>query len=163
LKTRIKHFKESDTDREIVPLGLASEERLTLMASIMMVAEDEATGHVKSVYEAIRTTLNIDFVPNMYKIMATNPAYLAVTWDKIKAVMHQPGQLDTLTKDIIALTVSMMSGCDYCITVYTAAVRNLGLNDEAIVEIMAVVDLFNGLNRFNISAQVEPDEKPWFG
>jgi AhpD family alkylhydroperoxidase len=95
--------------------------------------------------------------------MATNPAYLAATWDKIKAVMHRPGQLDTLTKDIIALTVSMMSGCDYCISVYTAAVRNLGLDDEAIIEIMAVVDLFTGLNRFNIGAQVEPDEKPWFG
>ena len=133
------------------------------MASITMVAEDEATGQVRSVYEEIRQTLNIDFVPNMYKVMATNPAYLAATWDKIKAVMHQSGQLDTKTKDIIALTVSMMSGCDYCISVYTAAVRALGLNDAAIVEIMAVVDLFSGLNRFNISAQVEPDAKPWFG
>jgi uncharacterized peroxidase-related enzyme len=133
------------------------------MASIAMVTEDEATGQVNSVHEEIRKTLNIDFVPNMYRVMATNPAYLAATWDKIKAVMHQPGQLDTLTRDIIALTVSMMSGCDYCISVYTAAVRNLGLDDEAIVEILAVVDLFVGLNRFNISAQVEPDEKPWFG
>jgi uncharacterized peroxidase-related enzyme len=133
------------------------------MASIAMVTEDEATGQVNSVHEEIRKTLNIDFVPNMSRVMATNPAYLAATWDKIKAVMHQPGQLDTLTRDIIALTVSMMSGCDYCISVYTAAVRNLGLDDEAIVEILAVVDLFVGLNRFNISAQVEPDEKPWFG
>jgi AhpD family alkylhydroperoxidase len=133
------------------------------MTSIAMVAEDEARGQVRSVYEEIRETLNIDFVPNMYKVMAINPAYLAATWDKIKAVMHQPCQLDTMTKDIIALTVSMMSGCDYCISVYTAAVRNLGLGDEAIGEIIAVVDLFSGLNRFNISAQVEPDEKPWFG
>jgi AhpD family alkylhydroperoxidase len=133
------------------------------MASVAMVAEDEAISQVKAVYDEIRQTLNIDFVPNMYKVMATNPAYLAATWEKIKAVMHRPGQLDTLTRDIIALTVSMMSGCDYCISVYTAAVRNLGLNNEAIVEIIAVVDLFNGLNRFNISAQVEPDAKPWFG
>ncbi len=133
------------------------------MASIAMIAEDEATGQVKAVYEEIRHTLNIDFVPNMYKVMATNPAYLAATWDKIKAVVHRSGQLDTKTKDIIALTVSMMSGCDYCISVYTAAVRHLGLDDAAIVEIMAVVDLFSGLNRFNISAQVQPDEKSWFG
>ncbi len=36
-------------------------------------------------------------------------------------------------------------------------------DDKAILEIMTVVDLFSGLNRFNISLQVEPDEKPWYG
>src|SRR5574342_275708 len=72
-------------------------ERLAKMASVAMVAEDETTDPVRSLYEEIRRTLNIDFVPNMYKVMATNPAYLAATWDKIKTVMHRPGQLDTLT------------------------------------------------------------------
>jgi alkylhydroperoxidase family enzyme len=42
-------------------------------------------------------------------------------------------------------------------------VRRLGLDDEAIVELMAVVDLFIGLNHFNTGMQVEPDEKPWHG
>lgn len=133
------------------------------MASIKLIPEEEATGKVKEVYEEIMVKLGIDFVPNMYKTMAHNPGYLETTWNKVKAIMHDPGKLDSLTKDIIALTVSVMSGCDYCISVYTAAVRNLGLDDEAILEIMTVVDLFSGLNRFNISLQVEPDEKPWYG
>ncbi len=133
------------------------------MTSIKMIAETEATGKVKDIYEEIMETLGIDFVPNMYKTMASNPGYLEATWNKVKAIMHESGKLDRLTKDIIALTVSVMNGCDYCITVYTAAVRNLGLDDEAILEIMTVVDLFSGLNRFNISLQVEPDEKPWYG
>jgi alkylhydroperoxidase family enzyme len=47
--------------------------------------------------------------------------------------------------------------------VHTAAVRHLGLDDEAILELMTVVDLFSGLNKFNAGLQVEPDEKPWFG
>ncbi len=133
------------------------------MTSIKMIAETEATGKVKDIYEEIMEMLGIDFVPNMYKTMASNPGYLEATWNKVKAIMHEPGKLDRLTQDIIALTVSVMNGCDYCITVYTAAVRNLGLDDEAILEIMTVVDLFSGLNRFNISLQVEPDEKPWYG
>jgi len=133
------------------------------MTSIKMIAETEATGKVKDIYEEIMETLGIDFVPNMYKTMASNLGYLEATWNKVKAVMHESGKLDRLTQDIIALTVSVMNGCDYCITVYTAAVRNLGLDDEAILEIMTVVDLFSGLNRFNISLQVEPDEKPWYG
>jgi AhpD family alkylhydroperoxidase len=82
---------------------------------------------------------------------------------KVKAIMHEDGKLDSLTRDIIALTVSVMNGCDYCISVYTAAVQNLGMDDEAILELMSVVVLFSGLNKFNSGLQVEPDGKPWFG
>jgi AhpD family alkylhydroperoxidase len=128
-----------------------------------MIPEEEAAGKVKQVYEEIMGKLAIDFVPNMYKTMAHNPAYLETTWNKVKAVMHEDGQLDSLTRDIIALTVSVMNGCDYCISVYTAAVQNLGMDDEAILELMSVVDLFSGLNKFNSGLQVEPDGKPWFG
>jgi alkylhydroperoxidase/carboxymuconolactone decarboxylase family protein YurZ len=83
------------------------------MASIEMVAEIEATGQVKAVYEDIMTTHGIDFVPNMYKVMAAKPEYLAANWNKIKAVMQAPGKLDKLTKEIIAVAVSAVMGCDY--------------------------------------------------
>jgi alkylhydroperoxidase family enzyme len=42
-------------------------------------------------------------------------------------------------------------------------VRNLGLDDEAVTELMAVVDLFSGFNNLLKGLQVEPDEKPWYG
>jgi alkylhydroperoxidase family enzyme len=42
-------------------------------------------------------------------------------------------------------------------------VRKLGLDDEGIVELMAVVDLFSGFNRLLSGLQVELDEKPWYG
>jgi len=40
-------------------------------------------------------------------------------------------------------------------------VRKLELDDEAVLEIMAVVDLFSGYNKLMDGLQVEPDEKPW--
>jgi len=83
------------------------------MASPKMVPEDEATGRVKELYDEIRETLGIDFVPNMYKVMAPNPAYLEANWNKIQAVMKRPGKLDPLTKEIIAVAVSAVSGCKY--------------------------------------------------
>jgi alkylhydroperoxidase/carboxymuconolactone decarboxylase family protein YurZ len=83
------------------------------MASAKMIPEEEATGRVKELYEEIREGLGIDFVPNMYKAMAPNPAYLEANWNKIKTVMKQPGQLDPLTKEIIAVAVSAVSGCEY--------------------------------------------------
>ncbi len=133
------------------------------MASVEMIEEEAATGKVKKVYDDIKESLGIDFVPNMYKTMARNPAYLEASWTKIRAVMSVQGKLDDLTKDIIALTVSTMNGCRYCIEVYTGAVRKNGLDDEGLTEVAAVIDVFNGLNKFNTGLDVEMDEKPWYG
>jgi alkylhydroperoxidase/carboxymuconolactone decarboxylase family protein YurZ len=83
------------------------------MASIEMIAETEATGKVKAVYQDIMETHGIDFVPNMYKVMAAKPHYLEANWHRIKAIMQEPGKLDKLTKEIIAVAVSAVSGCDY--------------------------------------------------
>ncbi len=133
------------------------------MAIIRMVEENEASGVVRDVYQDIKSTLGIDFVPNMYKAMANDADYLASSWNKIQAVMGGTGELDSLTKDIIALTVSVMSSCDYCIGVYMAAVRHGGLDDQAILELLAVVDTYRGLNQLTIGLQLEPDERPWYG
>ncbi len=83
------------------------------MASIRMIPEEEATGKVKETYEEIKAQLGIDFVPNLYKAMAVKPEYLQANWNKVKAVMVQTGKLDRLTKEIIAVAVSAVSGCDY--------------------------------------------------
>ncbi len=83
------------------------------MATIKMVAEDEAAGKVKDIYEDIKSRLGIDFVPNLYKVMASKPDYLEANWNKVKAVMIETGKLDRLTKEIIAVTVSAVLGCQY--------------------------------------------------
>ncbi len=133
------------------------------MASVEMIEVEAATGKVKEIYNDIKESLGIDFVPNMYKTMARNPAYLEASWNKISAVMGEQHQLDNLTKAIIALTVSTMNGCSYCIEVYTGAVRKYGLDDDGLTEVAAVIDLFNGLNKFNTGLDIEMDEQPWYG
>lgn len=84
------------------------------MATIKMIEENEAAGKIKIIYNDIKESLGIDFVPNMYKIMAHSPDYLETTWIKTKAIMHgEKGKLDTLTKEIIAVAVSATMGCRY--------------------------------------------------
>ncbi len=83
------------------------------MASIEMIPEEEASGRVQELYEDIRATLGIDFVPNMYRAMAANPSFLDAKWSQVKAVMAAEGKLDRLTKEIIAVAVSAVTGCDY--------------------------------------------------
>ncbi len=41
--------------------------------------------------------------------------------------------------------------------------QKLGLDDEAVVELMAVVDLMSGYNKLMEGLRVEADEKPWYG
>lgn len=83
------------------------------MASINLISEEEATGKVKEIYEQIKSQLGIDFVPNLYKAMAANPDYLEANWNRVKAIMVKKGKLDRLTKEIIAVAVSAVNGCDY--------------------------------------------------
>ena len=83
------------------------------MASVKMVSEEEASGRVKEIYDEIKSTLGIDFVPNLYRVMASKPAFLEANWNKVKAVMVEPGKLDRLTKEAVAVAVSAVNGCDY--------------------------------------------------
>jgi alkylhydroperoxidase family enzyme len=78
-----------------------------------MIEEAEATGKVKQIYGEIKESLGIDFVPNMYKVMAHKPDFLEANWNKTKTVMHEEGKLDRLAKEIIAVAVSAVIGCEY--------------------------------------------------
>ena len=83
------------------------------MASVKLIPEDEATGKVKALYDEIKAELGIDFVPNLYKAMAANPAYLEANRRKEKAIMSESTRLDALTKEIIAVAVSAVNACHY--------------------------------------------------
>jgi alkylhydroperoxidase/carboxymuconolactone decarboxylase family protein YurZ len=82
------------------------------MTLLSTVSDAEATGKVKEVYEDIKATKGIDIVPKFWQSLAHNPDHLEATWQKLKVVMR-PGKLDLLTKEIIALAVSITNNCEY--------------------------------------------------
>ena len=82
------------------------------MALYRTVSPAEATGKVKAVYDDIMATKEIDFIPNFWLALSNNPDHLEATWQKLKTVM-KPGKLDALTKEIIALAVSVTNNCAY--------------------------------------------------
>lgn len=114
---------------------------------------------MKAVFEDIKATKKIDRVPNIWRALATNPEHLELCWTRLKAIMR-PGKIDLLTKEIIALAVSVTNGCNYCINSHTAATQKLGLDDEMLGEVLAVVGLFNQMNKLADAYQVEPDILP---
>ena len=126
------------------------------MAQISMVAESDAPAKVKGIYEEIKKTIGIPMVPNLFKAMGGNPDYLEATWNQFKSVMG-PGELTRREKELVALAVSATNNCKYCIYAHTAALRGLGLSEKGILELMAVVGLFNNFNKFVDGLLIEPD------
>jgi AhpD family alkylhydroperoxidase len=129
------------------------------MATVKLVPEDDPNPIVQRVFADIKATKKIERVPNIWRALATHPAHLELCWSRLKAIM-QPGKVDLLTKEIIALAVSATNGCRYCINSHTAATQKLGLDMEGLGEVLAVVGLFNQMNKLADAYQVEPDILP---
>lgn len=126
------------------------------MVAVSMPDEDQATGVVREIFADIRKTFGIPFVPKLFKVMAHHPAYLKASWERVKVIMG-PGLIERKTKEMIAVAVSAVNGCDYCVGAHTAALRGMGTGDAELVELLAVVDLFSGFNKMLEGLQVTPD------
>jgi AhpD family alkylhydroperoxidase len=129
------------------------------MSTVRLVDENTDHPKVRAIFADIKATKRIDRVPNIWRALATHPEHLELCWTRLKAIMS-PGKLDMLTKEIIALAVSVTNGCDYCINAHTAAAQKLGLDNEKLGEALAVVGLYNQMNRLADAYQVEPDILP---
>jgi AhpD family alkylhydroperoxidase len=134
-------------------------------ATVRLVPEEAATGKVAEVYRDIRKTKDLDGVPNFWRALATNADHLEMVWTRLKSLMHpkeagREARLDPRTREIIALAVSVTNGCAYCINSHTAALQKLGMDEESLGEVMAIVGLFNSTNALADGYQVEPDVLP---
>jgi alkylhydroperoxidase family enzyme len=82
------------------------------MAIVKLVDENCEDPTVRRVFADIKATKKIDRVPNIWRALATHPEHLELCWTRLKAIMR-PGKVDMLTKEIIALAVSVTNGCHY--------------------------------------------------
>jgi AhpD family alkylhydroperoxidase len=120
---------------------------------------------VAEIFADIRRTKQIDFVPALWRTLATNPVELDLVWTMLKSVMHpesigRRSSLDPIVREAIALAVSATNGCSYCVNSHTAAVRKLGGSTEMVGEVLAIAGLFNMTNALADGYQVEPDVLP---
>jgi AhpD family alkylhydroperoxidase len=122
-----------------------------------IVTDDMADERVTAVYSDIRETRNTDFINNLWRVLANDPAALETTWDEIKRVMG-PGELSPMIKDLIYIAVSTTNNCTYCVRSHTASAKAKGATDEMLLELQAVTALANKTNRIAIGMQVPVDE-----
>ena len=123
-----------------------------------LVEYKDASPEVRAVFDDIMTTRQTDWINNFWKALARDPVTLKRTWESIKQIMA-PGALDTLSKEMIYVAVSVTNQCGYCIASHTAGARKKGMSDAMFAELMAVVGMANETNRLAAGYQVEIDEQ----
>lgn len=122
---------------------------------VKLVSNEEASPEVKQLFEQIEKQMG--FIPPTMRAMANKPEYLKLFLQKSQVAMG-PGKIDSKTKLFVALTVSILNNCEMCITTYTKKLKEAGVTDEEIVELLSVIDLMSGLNHFNNGLMIKPTE-----
>jgi AhpD family alkylhydroperoxidase len=121
-----------------------------------LVQYEDASADVRAVYDDIKRTRGVPDINNFWKGLATHPPTLKRTWESLKEVMA-PGALDSVTKEMLYLAVSITNGCGYCIASHGAAARKAGMTEEMWGELLAIVGMANETNKLAFALQVPID------
>ena len=127
------------------------------MTTVRQPLDPEADPRVKAVFDDIRATRKTDFVNNLWRTLAFDPALLEATWSEVKGLMATPTQLDPLVKEMVYVAVSIANGCGYCVHSHTTAARARGMTDAQHAELLAIVSLAGKTNHLATGLQVPVD------
>ena len=89
---------------------------------------ETATGQAQRLLKGVENKLG--FAPNIMRTMANSPAVLQGYLDFSGALSK--GHLSPGFREQIALTVSEINGCRYCLAAHSAIGQTVGLSEEAI-------------------------------
>ena len=89
---------------------------------------ETATGQAQRLLKGVESKLG--FAPNIMRTMANSPAVLQGYLDFSGALSK--GRLPPKFREQIALTVSEVNDCRYCLAAHSAIGRTVGLSEEAI-------------------------------
>ena len=121
------------------------------------ISEKKAPIKVKKIFNKIKKERKIKVIPNFWRTIANDLETLERTWNSLQQIMRK-GSLDSLTKELIYVAVSMTNSCEYCIRSHTLAAKKKGMTDKMLKELISVVGMANETNRLVESYQVEIDK-----
>lgn len=127
------------------------------MSTVQRPADPESDPRVKAVFDDIRQTRGSEFINNLWRYLAFNPALLENTWRDVKLVMATPSSLDPMTKELIYTAVSIANACPYCVHSHTAAARAKGMTDAQYAEFLSIVSLAARTNHLLNGIQIPVD------
>jgi AhpD family alkylhydroperoxidase len=127
------------------------------MPTVKLIEYEDASPEVKAVYDDIMATRQVDWINNVWKALAVQPAMLKMVWDNVREAT-KPGAIDAVTKEMIYVAISATNGCEYCINSHTAAARKKGMTDEMHSELLALIGVANQTNALLNALNLEVDK-----
>ena len=127
------------------------------MSIFKSTSEKNVKRKVKKIFNDIKKTRKITKIPNFWKSLAHNSDNLERTWNNLKQIMKN-GALDSVTKELIYVAVSITNSCEYCIKSHTFAAKKKGATDQMLKEMIDVVGIANQNNKLVESYQVQVDK-----
>jgi len=91
------------------------------MAWIEVVPPDEASGELRAAYEEIRERRGK--LSNIMAIQSLNPKMIGPHLDLYMAIMFERSGLSRGEREMVAVRVSVMNGCAYCVRHHAEALR----------------------------------------
>ena len=98
------------------------------MSRIPAINPDHATGQAQRLLHGVESKLG--FAPNIMRTMANSPAVLQGYLEFSNALTK--GNFSPKFREQIALAVSEVNDCQYCLTAHSAIGQSVGLSEEAI-------------------------------
>ena len=95
------------------------------MSRIPAIDPASATGNVKTMLDGVQKGLGV--TPNMFRVAAQSPAALEALTAFFGSVGK--GRINARTREAIALTVSEIDRCDYCLSAHSLLGKGAGLGE----------------------------------
>jgi uncharacterized peroxidase-related enzyme len=109
-----------------------------ILTYIKVIDECDADGELKLVYERIRSTRGK--LSNIMKIQSLMPETMIKHLELYLAIMFSETNLTREEKEILAVVVSTVNGCEYCIKHHSEALNHYWKNEERLKRFITILD-----------------------
>ncbi|MSO94145.1 MAG: carboxymuconolactone decarboxylase family protein [Rhodospirillales bacterium] len=120
---------------------------------------EETNEALCSIFGDIRKAYGNREPEDIYRLMGHDPAYLKASWDRIRRCFFDEGRLGLRTKHMVAFGVAATNSSDYGTQIYSRRLKELGVSDPEMTELLLVIDLACGYNRYVQGLLVATGEK----
>lgn len=101
----------------------------TTHVRVPLVAEDQADGRLAELYDEIKKSTNLPFVPDMFRLMSTRPDLLEAVVSGYKG-MFLGGVLPRQTRELVSAWTSKVNQCPYCVGTHNFFFQAFGGPEE---------------------------------
>lgn len=99
------------------------------MARVTLVAEADASGEVRSCFDDIKSTMEVDQVPAFFRVQGASTAALTGTWHAVRGLLFA-GVVERRLKEAIIFAISASRQCSYCTAAHLAVCRAMDFDES---------------------------------